>query len=269
MDTKVRADAEKLTLPSTPFIIENLPENLRKKVEEQFKSITQTNDTSEIAKNDATQSSKKRLQAEEHEIEGGLPLTIPYSSKEWLGKTPKSYVMEFFQRRGLDPPKWFRESHSTKQLHLIKVTFKDPDGKDVTLYANRYFKSVKEAEHNTSILILCHLLPDVKSAQEIILKLEQLHRANKLAKRRKLDQKPLRMAHMKHKPKVSYAQLPNHYNTLTGPFDTGPGQSNFVHSSFTNFGTEQDWNFSAFSQHGNQTNNLFFNASPYYQDERL
>lgn len=103
--------------------------------------------------------------------------------------------MEYFQRSNLPPPKWMRESHSTRQLHLIKVTFQDPTtgGKEVTLYADRYFRSVKDAEHNTSILVLCHLMPGVKEPKDIIDRMTQLQNLSKMQKRRRQETKPLRM----------------------------------------------------------------------------
>jgi hypothetical protein len=146
----------------------------------------------------------KRKDSSEPEppVDGGTPLPFIYSSKDWLGKTPKSYVMEYFQRSNLQPPKWIRESHSTRQLHLIKVTFQDPTGKEVTLYADRYFRSVKDAEHNTSILVLCHLMPGVKEPKDIIDRMTQLQNLSKLQKRRRQEVKPLRMGAYSFKNKM-------------------------------------------------------------------
>jgi len=143
-------------------------------------------------------------------VDGGTPLPFPYSSKDWLGKTPKSYVMEYFQRSNLQPPKWIRESHSTRQLHLIKVTFQDQTGKEVTLYADRYFRSVKDAEHNTSILVLCHLMPGAKDPKDIIDRMTQLQNLSKLQKRRRQETRPLRMGAYSFKQKMYSRTGPPH-----------------------------------------------------------
>jgi len=194
----------------------------------------------------------KRKDSSEPEppVDGGTPLPFIYSSKDWLGKTPKSYVMEYFQRSNLQPPKWIRESHSTRQLHLIKVTFQDPTGKEVTLYADRYFRSVKDAEHNTSILVLCHLMPGVKEPKDIIDRMTQLQNLSKLQKRRRQEVKPLRMGAYSFKNKMYSRTGPaSLYATPT----RGKGPNN---KQYENYGYGYDYS-------------TMYDASAYAQDYSL
>jgi len=196
----------------------------------------------------------------ESPVEGGIPLPFIYNSKDWLGKTPKSYVMEYFQRSNLQPPKWIRESHSTRQLHLIKVTFQDPTGKEVTLHADRYFCSVKDAEHNTSILVLCHLMHGVKEPKDIIERMAQLQNLSKLQKRKRQEVKPLRMGAYSFKNKMYSRNGPH---SLYG---TAVTQGKGMPKQYENYGYGYDYQTvydaaaSTYAQDYTQLYNAYYQA---------
>jgi len=173
--------------------------------------------------------------------------------------------MEYFQRSNLPPPKWMRESHSTRQLHLIKVNFQDPTtgGKEVTLYADRYFRSVKDAEHNTSILVLCHLMPGVKEPKDIIDRMTQLQNLSKMQKRRRQEGKPLRMGAYAFKNKM-YSRTPAP-GTLYGTPTAAPGnRSKGTVSQFDNYGYGYDYSLYDQASYGQAVDSYnLYNA--YYQ----
>jgi hypothetical protein len=207
----------------------------------------------------------KRKDSSEPEppVDGGTALPFVYSSKDWLGKTPKSYVMEYFQRSNLQPPKWIRESHSTRQLHLIKVTFQDPTGKEVTLYADRYFRSVKDAEHNTSILVLCHLMPGVKEPKDIIDRMTQLQNLSKLQKRRRQEVKPLRMGAYSFKNKMYSRTGPASLYAATTTGSTPRGNKG-PNKQYENYGYGYDYSAmydaSAYAQDYSNLYNAYYQA---------
>jgi hypothetical protein len=199
-----------------PFVLENLPPHLRVGLEFGVPGavgLTPSPATGNFRSFNKRRMIKRKETDPEPAVEGGTPLPFTYNSKDWMGKTPKSYVMEYFQRSNLQPPKWIRESHSTRQLHLIKVTFQDQTGKEVTLYADRYFRSVKDAEHNTSILVLCHLMPGAKDPKDIVDRMTQLQNLSKIQKRRRQETRPIRMGAAAY----SFKNNPKMYSTRNGP----------------------------------------------------
>jgi len=176
--------------------------------------------------------------------------------------------MEYFQRSNLQPPKWIRESHSTRQLHLIKVTFQDQTGKEVTLYADRYFRSVKDAEHNTSILVLCHLMPGAKDPKDIVDRMTQLQNLSKIQKRRRQETRPIRMGGAA--AAYSFKNNPKMYSARNGPqslYTTGTqvrGSKGNMPKQYENYGYGYDYQQlydpSTYAQDYQQLYNAYYQA---------
>lgn len=97
--------------------------------------------------------------------------------------------MEYFQRLGLKEPQWTKKM-TKDALHkfgpypslpllltqirsfprtLVSCTYQDPLNslKEAEIHADRFFHTMKEAEHNTAILVLLQLIPAASSAKDI------------------------------------------------------------------------------------------------------
>lgn len=151
--------------------------------------------------------------------EGGTALKFAYDPIEWP-KTPKQYVLEWFQRQSalrvnkqlalIDPqraaamsqvPKWEKvPAPALRQgLHLVTLRVTDPRTlQALTFTPDRYCRygptliarstdqsrdsTIKEAEHVASLLFLQYLLPQTNSAKEIHEAMENMQRQQKRLK---------------------------------------------------------------------------------------
>jgi hypothetical protein len=86
----------------------------------------------------------------------GMELPYTYKAKEWPTKTPKMFVMEYFQRYHCKGTlKWERIPAHPKK-HLVKCILPEEFGL-LEFVPNKLFNSVKEAEHNVAVLVLAYL----------------------------------------------------------------------------------------------------------------
>jgi len=72
-----------------------------------------------------------------------------------MGKTPKQFIIEWFQLRKISPFPVFEKMTGTgRKKHVVRMTLPFNIGGRKIFYPDRCFSSIKEAEHNLSIILM-------------------------------------------------------------------------------------------------------------------